>query len=145
VNDSVAIADAVVARLASGTFAPSFVPVRGYVPQFDLAELRGLHVTVVPRALPEERTLDRSSVTHVHEVDVAIQQRVAVERSAEIDVLMDLVQTIHDWMRGETLDLADGRRVAYVGATREPLYSAAHLREFRCFTAVLTLSYEVTR
>ena len=144
-SDSIAIADAVVAFLAGGEFSRPITPERAYLPEFGLQELKGLHVTVMPRSLPQEQRLDRSGVMHTHEVDVAVQQRVNRSNPAEIDALMDLLEAIHDYLRDQALTFGDDRRAEYAGAIREPLYSAAHLREFQCFTGVITISYEVTR
>jgi len=145
VSDSIAIADAVVASLAGGEFSRPFTPKRAYLPEFGLQELEGLHVTAIPRSLPQEQRLDRSGVVHTHEVDVAVQQRVSLSKPAEIDALMDLLEAIHDHLRDQAVTFGEDGRAEYTGATREPLYSAAHLREFQCFTGVITISYEVTR
>ena len=56
------IADAVVTELAGGTFSQVFTPARRVLPQFELADLKNLQVTVVPSSVESEgasRSLSR--------------------------------------------------------------------------------------
>ncbi len=60
------IADAVVAELNATAFSQSLVATRSYLPRFDLAEMKELRVTVVPKGvtiLPGARRMSGSRKT----------------------------------------------------------------------------------
>ena len=67
------LADAVVAALNSGTFSQPFTAMRLYVPNFDLKDMKDLHVSVVPRGV-ELSTASRSLLQHDVQIDVAVQK-----------------------------------------------------------------------
>lgn len=73
------IADAVVAELAGApaeTFNQAFTPQRLVLPQFELAELKDLKVTVVPRSV-EITNVSRAHSQHGIQIDIGIQKRLA--------------------------------------------------------------------
>jgi len=136
------IAEAVVAELNAGEFSQAFSAQRLYRPQFDLAEMKDLHVTVVPKGVATS-IASRSGVQCDVSVDVAVQKKLASEGNAEIDPLMGLVEEIADFFRGRKL--SEYPRASWVATANEPVYSPGHLEELRQFTSVLTVTFRVMR
>ena len=135
------IAQAVADLLNAHEFSAPFNAERVALPEFDLADMQDLHVTVVPRQV-ESAVLDRGSDSHDVKVDVAVQRKVASVANEEIDPLMALVREIADYL--------NRRPLPSVGAIwrkteNAPVYSPEHLREMRQFTSVLTVTYRVVR
>ena len=147
------VADAVVVVLNSPPQPPEtgFVqPVtaaRGYRPQFDLAQLKTLRVTVVPKGI-EISSLGRNSNQHDVSVDVAVQQKVPPPDQGDnsvLDGLMLLVQQIADYLRLRRLTLANGDSGGWIRTENVPIYSPEHLETKQVFTSVLTLTFRVVR
>ena len=152
------IAAAVVAELnAAGSLLvpavgdPLAVAARAYAPVFDLGEMAGLHVTVVPKAASAER-LDRSSRQFDYSIDVAVQKKLGPPAgdgspeqadNTEIDGLMLLAEQIADHFFGRRP--ATFSQAVCLRVDNEPIYSPDHLRELRQFTSVLTLVFRVIR
>jgi len=136
------IADAVVAELNAGTFSQAFEAKRYYRPVFDLAEMKDLHVSVVPRGVTIERA-DRSRNQHDVQIDVAVQQKFQSGDAAELDPLMALVEEIADFFRLRRL--AAYPDAVWVKTENVPVYAQEHIEEFRQFTSVLTLTFRVVR
>ena len=136
------IADAVVAELNSGTFSQAMEAVRLYRPQFDLAEMATLHVTVVPKAV-ETSGASRAGMQYDVSVDVAVQKKLTTESNAEIDVLMGLVEEIADFFRLRRLE--QYQNAMWLRTENDPAWSPGHLEELRQFTSVLTLTFRVVR
>jgi hypothetical protein len=133
------IADAVVTALNGHTFSQLFIAQRGYRPLFDLAEMKDLHVTVVPRGL-SLTDASRSAMQRDVEIDVAVQQKPADLEQATLDALVGLV--------GEIVEFFARKRLAGVpaicmGLANSPIYSPEHLEQFRQFTSVVTLTLRV--
>ena len=136
------IAEAVVVELNAGEFSQAFAAQRLYRPQFDLAEMADLHVTVVPKGI-ETSIASRSGVQCDVSVDVAVQKKLQTEDADEIDPLMSLVEEIADFFRGRKLSQCP--KASWVATANEPVYSPAHLEELRQFTSVLTVTFRVMR
>ena len=136
------IAEAVVVELNAGQFSQAFTAQRLYRPQFDLAEMQDLHVTVVPKGI-ETSIASRSSVQCDVSVDVAVQKKLQTEDADEIDPLMNLVEEIADFFRGRKL--SQYPRASWIATANEPVYSPGHLEELRQFTSVLTVTFRVMR
>jgi len=138
------IADAVVAALNAapeGAFGEAFSTAeRAYRPVFDLAELKGLRVTVVPRGV-EMGLAGRGLFASDVQIDVAVQQKLSTGDNAEIDALMGVVERIAEFIRS-TGRFGDA---AWVRTENVPIYSPEHLAEQRAFTGVLTLTLRVMR
>jgi hypothetical protein len=144
------VADAVVAALnatpqppATG-FGQTFAAARAYRPQFDLAELKTLRVSVVPKAI-EITSMGRRSNQNDVSVDVAVQQKVDPADSAMLDALMLLVQQVADYLRLRRIDLSDGASAMWVKTENQPIYSPDHLETKQVFTSVLTFTFRVVR
>lgn len=139
------IADALVTELnsaAPGTFAQPFTAVRGYRPQYDLAELKTLRVSVVPRGIGITGLM-RNANQHDVAIDVAVQKKVSEGNAAELDGLMLLTEQIADFFRLRRL--AALPEALWTKTDNVPVYSPEHLEQKQVFTSVLTLTFRVVR
>lgn len=137
----IAIADAVVEELNGAPFSQPLVAVRHYQPVFELAGMTGLKVSVVPRSVASQ-ALDRNRDRLECTIDVAVQQK--LEPTAEhLDPLMALVEEIADHFRRRPL--AGFPQARCTATANDPVYAPEHLEEFRQFTSVLTLTFQVWR
>lgn len=138
------IADAVTDRLNAGSFSQSFTAERHYQPQFDLAELETLKVSVVPRSLTVSGSSRRQSQYDAL-VDIGVQKRLSADgdEKAQVDALLDLVEEIADHLRFERLPGLP--EAVWVGLAHEPVVAAEHLEQHRQFTSLLTATYRVLR
>ena len=139
------IADAVAAELngaEQGTFSESFTAERRVLPQFDLEDLAGLKVSVVPKAV-EISGSTRSVCQYDIAVDVGIQKKLGSDLDAEVAALGTLVDEIADFLR--RLQLAAAPWAAWVLASNDPVYATAHLAEQRVFTSVVTVTYRAMK
>jgi len=130
-----------------GTFGQAFTAERQYKPEYDLAQLKTLRMTVVPKKI-EIASLGRSSNQHDVSVDVAIQKKVASASTEELDSLMMLVEQIADDLRLRRLMLGkDGREgsAIWVKTENAPIYAPEHLEQKQVFTSVLTITYRVVQ
>ena len=136
------IADAVAAELAGGSFSEEFTPERRVLPDFELADLAGLKVTVVPKGV-EIAGASRSLSQHDVQIDVGVQKKLGSELDAEVAALCGLVEEIAAFLKGHRL--ADAGGAAWVRTANEPVYSPEHLAEKRLFTSVLTVTYRAMK
>lgn len=137
----IGVADAVAARIGAASLSQTVTAVRAYVPVYDLESMDALHVTVVPRGL-EMTAQSRGSDSFAYHVDVAVQRRVPDRTPETIDPLMLLTEEIVDLFRGRNLD---DPAAACTAAANEPIYDPSHLDEMTLFTAVVRLSFTMTR
>jgi hypothetical protein len=135
------ITDSVVAEINATAFSQPVTAARHYAPQFEIAEMGTLHVSVVPKGL-SSKSLDRSRDTFDYLVDVAVQQKVD-QANPPLDVLMGLVEEIADHFRAAALTSFPNTRCIEV--KNDPVYSPEHLSELGQFTSVLTLTFKVWR
>ncbi|MCR4415292.1 MAG: hypothetical protein NUV77_23010 [Thermoguttaceae bacterium] len=138
----VEIADAVVQEFNGGQFSQPVEAQRYYRPTFELAQMKTLHVSVVPKGITIAG-LSRSADQHEYQLDVAVQKKLAGEGLEEIDGLLTLVEEIADHFR--TPRLASLAGVLCVKVENAPVYAVEHIEEMRLFTSVLTLTFRVTR
>lgn len=134
------LADAVVVELEAGTFSQAFTPVRRILPDFELAELATLRVSVVPKAV-EITGATRASSQYDMQVDIGIQKHVGADRDDDVVGLCTLVDEIADWLRGRAL--GEAAYAQWVRTLNDPIYAPEHLLEKRVFTSVLTLTYRM--
>lgn len=136
------IADAVVASLNSGSFSQSFTAQRFYQPSFELAEMDTLRVSVVPKSMTVVPAT-RLDVFCDCEIDIGVQQKIDPQNQAELDALVSIVEEISDHLRKTPLTgLPD---CLWTGVRHEPLFSTEHLDQFRQFTGVIAVTYQVKR
>jgi hypothetical protein len=138
----VQLADAVAAELNAATFTPAFIAERRVLPVYNLSELTGLRVTVVPKAV-EITGATRAASQHDLSVDIGVQQRVPPDSDVDAFVLElgGLVDAIADYLRRRQLTQPPGAGVSWVRTTNDPVYASEHLTEKRVFTSVLTVTY----
>lgn len=139
------IADAVAAELnaaPAGTFEPAFLAVRRVLPEFELAELAALRVTVVPKAV-ELSGSTRSLGQCDCQIDIGVQQKLGRDLDGEVAALCSLVDAIAAYLRRRPL--AAVPRAAWVRTQIDPVYAPDHLAQQRTFTSVLTVTYRIAR
>ena len=136
------IADAVVAELALGSFSQAIAPQRMVLPEFDLASLAELRVTVVPKAV-EITGSTRSVSQYDVQVDIGVQKKLGKDLDAEVPALCELVDQIAAFLKRRPLTAAP--YAAWVRSANEPIYAADHLAEQRVFTSVLTVTYRAMK
>jgi len=132
------IADAVVAELASGSFGQPISPQRLVLPEFDLAALADLRITVVPKAV-EITAASRVASRHDVQIDIGIQKKLGKDLDAEVPVLCELVDEIAAFLKRRPLQATP--HAVWVRSANEPIYAPEHLAEQRVFTSVLTVTY----
>ena len=137
-----ALADAVMSELNAATFSQAVNAERHYLPQFDLPEMKTLHVTVVPKGVALG-TSDRSRGQGDYSIDVAVQKRFTSDANTELDPLTTLVEEIADHFRSRRL--AGYPSAAWLKTDLAVLYAPEHMAGLRQFTSVLTITYRVVR
>lgn len=140
----VLIAQEVVDELNEGGFSRGFTAKRGYLPIFDLKEMSGLHVTVVPASKTTEIE-NKKWKRGDYGIFVSVQQRVCVDSGEqfdkkEIDDLVALTEDIESRFFFKKLEFS-GNTAWCVATANEPVYSAEHLEEKIQFTSVITLTF----
>ena len=96
------IAQAVVDHLNDQSFSMPVTARRVALPEFDLADMQELHVTVAPRQV-ESAVLDRGRDVHDVQIDVAVQKKVASVGNEAIDPLLALVREMADALNRRNL------------------------------------------
>ncbi len=137
----ITIADAVVTELNAHTFGQAFTAARAYLPRYDLADMKDLHVTVVPKGVEIDAS-SRTLAQHDYSIDIAVQKRVGSDPS-NMDGLMGLVEEVSDFFRQRRL--AQYPAAIWVRTVNVPIYAPDHLDQLRQFTSVLTLTFRVLR
>ena len=92
--DIIQIADALAAKLITGTFSYSFTPVRTVFPNFELKELGMLKVTIVPRSV-DSSIITRASDQDDYSIDIGIQKKLTDNFEAEIEALISFRSEEH--------------------------------------------------
>lgn len=136
------IAEAVKNELNAQSFSMAFTAERGYLPCFELPEMKDLHVTVVPNGITMA-ALGRDRAQHDCKVDIAVQKKLGDAPDAEADALMALVEEMAEHFNRKRL--LDVQEAAWVRTENAPIYSQEHLSELRQFTSVITLTFRVAR
>lgn len=136
------LADAIVAELGAASFSQPVSAVRHYLPQFELPEMKMLHVTVVPKGVTLG-TSDRARGQGDYSVDVAVQKKLTNDTNADADPLLTLVEEIADHFRARRL--ASYPNAVWLKTEQTVLYAPEHIDDLRQFTSVLTLTYRVVR
>ena len=139
----ITVADAVIALLNTHVFTPAITPVRSYRPIHNLEDLKTLQVDVVPRTA-ESTPFTRAQFSNVVEIDIAVQKKLTADDLADndaADALMDLVQEIIDFLNGKDLTtLTDSK---WVRTRNDPIYAPDHWEQFRQFTSLITVTYDL--
>ncbi len=135
------VADAVVTALNAATLSQSVTSVRFYRPVFELAQLKTLRVSVVPKKI-EISSFSRSANQYDVGIDIAVQKKLDTGDNAEIDPLMALVDEIGEFFRLKRLDSV---AAIWIKTENAPVYALEHLEQQRVFTSVLTFTFRVVR
>jgi hypothetical protein len=148
------IADAVVAALntaghpaqpdppappVESAFSESFTAERKALPAFDLADLAGVHVTVVPKAA-DVTGATRSQCQHDFQIDLGVQKKLGADLEGETAAMLALVDEIATFLRRRAMAGA-----AWVRTANDPAYLPDHLADKRLFTSVLTVTYRAMK
>ena len=136
------IADAVVAELSSGAFSQAITPVRRVLPEYELADLKELRVTVVPASVEIEGA-SRAVCQHDVRIDIGVQKKLGKNLDAEVAELCGLVEQIGEFLKRRPL--AALPYAAWVRSANEPVYAPDHLAEQRVFTSILTITYRAMK
>lgn len=139
-NPAAQIAEHVATELTDAGLSQDVTAIRRYVVDFELRDLAGLKVSVVPRSWASQR-MDRLTDRIDVEIDIAVQQRCDPGDLAAVDALMDLMREIEAHLN--RLDFETSPPAHWVGSQIDPLYAADLLHEQRVFTSVLTLTYRL--
>jgi hypothetical protein len=135
------ITDAVTAELnaaPAGTFDPAIQAARRVLPEFELADLAELKVSVVPKAV-EINGSTRATSQYEIAVDIGVQKKLGKNLDTEVAVLCGLMDQIAAYLRRRALPGVPG--AAWVQTQNDPVYAPEHLAEQRVFTSVLTVTY----
>ena len=136
-----AIANAVAAKMNGSSFSQEFEADLVFRPIFDLRNLKTLKVSVVPRAVSFERA-SRNANSRLVQVDIGIQRKLTDE--SDIESLLELVEEI-TLCFGVGKRLPDYPEALCVEIENEPVYAPEHIEQYRQFTSVVTLTFEVIR
>lgn len=136
------IADAVVTELNAADFGQSIDAERHYVPDFELPEMKSLHVSVVPKAATTN-VASRGLNQRDYQVDVAVQRKLETSDNAELDELLGLTESIGDHFGNKRLKSYP--TAMWVRTEHKPIYSVEHIEQFRQFTSVLTFTFRVMK
>lgn len=132
------MAEAVVNELNATSFSQTFTARRSYLPRSDLAEMKDLHVTVVPKGLGTELH-DRRQLRKDVQVDVAVQKKLDKCDNAEIDALEGLVEEIAEHFQAKR----QVGQAVWLKTDHPAIYAPEHLEQLRQFTSVITLTFRV--
>ena len=134
------IADAIVTELSNGSFSEPLVVSRRVLPAFEIAELKVLTVTVVPKSVGIANITRQSSSFNVA-VDIGIQQKISKDTDVDVQRLSGVVSEIVLFLNRRKLTNVSG--AIFVSISNEPVYAPEHLSEKRLFTSILTLTYRI--
>lgn len=139
------LAEAVANELNSspgGTFSQDFTAVRRVLPEFELADLAELRVSVVPKAVGISNATRQASQYDL-QIDIGVQKKLGKDLDTEVAVLAGFIEEVMSFLKRRPLS-ADPNAV-WVKMENEPIYSPGHLAEQRVFTSVITLTYQILK
>jgi len=132
------IADAIVEVLNGSDLTPEFTAERTLLPVYDLKALKQLKVSVVPKGRKITQGTRIHSIDEV-KIDIGVQKKIS--NDSELDGLLKLVEDICALFKAERL--AGFASAICIKKENEPIYDPGHLRQFRQFTSVITLTFKV--
>lgn len=148
-SDLVRIADAVVDALRSATLSLNFTAERLYVPVYEVKDLVGLRVTVVPESRESTLASRGGIATRDHVVDVGLHKGIGrgpmtpLEHREACDPLMAFAEEIGDLFLGKAL--ASYPEVRCMRVEDALIYDPAMLKEIKVFLCVLRLTFRTVR
>ena len=131
------LADAIVTALNAEDFTKDFTAVRTLLPEYELKDMKTLHVTVIPREM-EIKKINRAQNRKEMTIDIAVQVRPGDVTNAVLEPYLDLADEIVEF-----LDRKDFTSPAAIWLQTEhnPLCAYEHLRELRQITSVIHTRY----
>jgi len=133
--EALEISKQLAAVLNTGQFSQEFTAAARALPEYDLAQLKSLAVSVVPKSA-EIVNLTRAVTNLEIEVDVALQKKVSKDLDGDVEELLKLVSEIVKFLNRKDISGAKFKKIA-----NEPIYSSEHLNEKRLFTSLITVTY----
>lgn len=134
------IADAIVTELDGNTFSEPLVVTRRVLPEYEIAELKALTVTIVPKSV-QINNITRQSSSFDVAIDIGIQQKIGKDTDTEVIRLSGIVSEIVSFLNRRKL--ADMSGAIFLSIANEPVYAPEHLSEKRLFTSIVTVTYKV--
>jgi len=134
------IADAIVTELNGGSFSEPLTVSRRVLPEFELADLKALTVTVVPKSV-QIANITRDSSSFEVAIDIGVQQKIGKDTDTEVTRLSGIVTEVVGFLNRRKL--AGFPAAVFVSIANEPVYAPEHLSEKRLFTSILTLTYRI--
>lgn len=141
------IAEALATGLAAYTFSSPYASIpaqRRYVPDYELADLSTLKVSVVPGPITTERSA-RGHDLFVHQIGVCLAKQTS-GTNADVDALAFLADEIVDAIRSNALTtgtMPEGCR--YVAAELETTYERDAMVDRRVFFCQINVTYHAPR
>lgn len=135
--DCIALADAVAAAINTGSFSMPVTAQRLLLPEFELADLAQLKVTVVPKSV-DITALTRQTMVYEVSIDVGVQKKLSGEVDTELPGLLTLVEEINVFLRKRSISGA-----VWTKSSVDPIYAREHLSQSRVFTSVITIIYKM--
>lgn len=139
---AVDIAEAMLATLEGVEFSQEYTADRRYVVNWDVEELTGVEMSIVPQAqlvTNQDRTRNSNEVS----VDVGIQVKVDGITPEHVDPYMVLAQEVMDHFSRRALPDLPAAKFMRVGS--KVIFSPAHLDQKRTFTSVVTVTYRLAK
>ena len=136
------IADAIVSEITNQNFSEPLTVSLRVLPEYELAELKALTVTVAPKSV-EITNVTRQSSSYLVAVDVGIQKKIGKDTDAEVARLSGVVSEIVQFLNRRRLPALSN--AVFVSIANEPVYAPEHLSEKRLFTSILTVHYKVVQ
>jgi hypothetical protein len=124
--------------LNGASLTPEFTAERTLLPRYDLKALKTLKVSVVPKG----RKITQGTRVHTIDeiqIDIGIQKKISDD--SEVDGLLKLAEDICGLFKAERLEGYPS--AVCIKKENEPIYDPGHLRQFRQFTSVITLTFKV--
>jgi len=139
----IALADAVVASLAGGTFSEAISPARAFIPKYTLKS-QTLDVPVVPAAKIIAGA-GRGGSQYDYAVDVGVLKKLGTDKDADGKIGMKLVEEIIDhFLIAANRTIASPHAVA-VSFENSPIFDPIHFDELSQFTSVVRIGFRVFR
>ena len=139
------VADELVTALNSYVFSPPFTAARLYQPMFDIEELSGLHVSVVPRSVSMVDGT-RGDDTYEIQIDVGVQMKVTPSLleslTTQVDALMLLVERVIDYLNNRHFAAVEAK---FIRIMNDPVFIPDLLLSQRVFLSVISVTYRVDR
>ena len=110
------------------------------LPEYEIAELKALTVTVVPKSVQIDN-ITRSSSSFNVAIDIGIQQKISKNTDSEVTRLSEIVSEIVAFLNRRKLTNISA--AIFLSIANEPVYAPEHLSEKRLFTSILTITYKV--